>query len=412
MDQRPSSQTTLDIYINFRRIFIYMYKRITETLIKKQIARGKSVLILGPRQVGKTTLCRQFKFDLEVNLASIKEKLIYEKDPQRLEMIARESKKKMFIYIDEIQKIPELFNSIQVLIDDNKAQFLITGSSARKIKNQSDVNLAPGRLVNFRLDTLSMAEADINLDDIFAYGQLPAICSEADKEQKELELRSYVENYIEEEIRKETRLRNIAPFARFIELAAIQSGQISNFSEISKELGPTVVTIQNYYQILEDTLFVERIDPYLKNSTRKKLTKSSRYLFFDLGVRRILADESKRILPERKGVLFEHFIGNEIIKWIRYSAPTARLYYWRDPDGPEVDWLLEYDGKLLPIEVKLTNKPSIKVAKHLNVFMSEYAKAKTALVICTTDMNYQLDKNIRVISFLKLTQELGRWANL
>lgn len=400
----------LDIPINIRRKFIGMYKRIVELSIKKQITKGKSVLILGPRQVGKTTLCRQFKFDLEVNLASIKEKLLYEKDPQRLEMIVRESNKKMFIYIDEIQKVPELFNSVQVLIDENKAQFIITGSSARKIKKQSDLNLAPGRLINFRLDPLSISEVNSKLEDILAYGQLPAICSESDREQKELELRSYVENYIEEEIRKETRLRNVAPFARFIELAAIQSGHISNFSEISKELGPTVATIQNYYQILEDTLFVERIDPYLKNPTRKKLTKSSRYLFFDLGVRRILSDESKNFLPDRKGFLFEHLIGNEIIKWIRTSAPSARLYYWRDSDGPEVDWLIEYDGRLLPIEVKLMSKPTSKVAKHLKVFMSEYPKAKSAIVICTSDMNYQLDTNIRAINYLKLDHQLNQWA--
>jgi predicted AAA+ superfamily ATPase len=118
--------------------------------------------------------------------------------------------------------------------------------------------------LNFRLDLLSLSELHIEVNDGLAYGQLPAICKENDNDQKELELRSYVENYIEEEIRKETRFRSIAPFYRFIELAAIQSGQISNFKEISKQLGPTVATIQSNYQILEDTLFVERIDPYLK----------------------------------------------------------------------------------------------------------------------------------------------------
>jgi predicted AAA+ superfamily ATPase len=388
-----------------------MYKRLIEAKVKQQVAKGKSVLILGPRQVGKTTLCHQFKFDIEVNLASIREKHLFEKDPGRLEKIVESSNKKLFIYIDEIQKVPELFNSIQVLIDSKKAQFLITGSSARKIKKQFDINLAPGRLVNFRLDPLNLSESNLGLDEILSYGQLPGICNEPDTDQKELELRSYVENYIEEEIRKETRLRNIAPFARFIEMAAIQSGQLSNFSEISKDLGPTVVTIQNYYQILEDTLFVERIDPYLKNSSRKKLSKASRYLFFDLGVRRILSDESKKFIPTRKGALFEHLIGNEIVKWIRTSAPTARLYYWRDPDGPEIDWLIEHEGHLLPIEVKLTTNPQAKDGKHLKVFMSEYSKAKSALIICTTDLSYRLDSKIRAINYQTLPQELNKWVN-
>lgn len=378
--------------------------------IKKQIDKGKSILLLGPRQVGKTTLCRGFKFDLEVNLASIKERMLFEKDPQRLERMTEGSKKALFIYIDEIQKVPELFNSIQVLIDSKRAQFLITGSSARKMKAQVDVNLAPGRLVNFRLDPLSLAEVDVQLEEVFSFGQLPAIISEPDREQRELELRSYVENYIEEEIRKETRLRNIAPFARFIEMAAISSGQISNFAEISKELGPTIPTIQNYYQILQDTLFVERVDPYLKGSSRKKLTKSSRYLFFDLGVRRILAEEALSFLPERKGFLFEHFIGNEIIKWMRTQVAGARLYFWRDSDGPEIDWLVEYEGRLLPIEVKLTSRPEVSQARHLRLFMSEYKKASRGLLVCTSDLDFKLGENIKAISYKNLFNELNHWV--
>ena len=386
-----------------------MYKRQIEFLIQQQIKRGKSVLLLGPRQVGKTTLCHHFKFDLEINLASIKEKLLFEKDPSRLEKIVDASAKKMLIYIDEIQKIPELFNSIQVLIDTKKAQFLLTGSSARKIKQQLDINFAPGRLVNFRLDSLNFEECQLDLDSMLIYGQLPAITLEKDLKQKSLELSSYTENYIEEEIRKETRLRSIAPFSRFVELAAIQSGHISNFSEISKELGPTVATIQNYYQILVDTLFVEKIDPYLKGSSRKKLTKSSRYLFFDLGVRRILAEESKTLTQGQRGHLFEHLIGNEILKWTRISGHGARLFFWRDPDGPEIDWLVEYNGHLLPIEVKIKSQPDSKSIRHLKTFMNEYKGALSALIVCTTDIPFKLDKKIHVIPFHRLHTVLNQW---
>lgn len=388
-----------------------MYTRQILIQIRQQVKQGKSLLLLGPRQVGKTTLCKEFKFDIEINLASIKEKHEFEKDPSRLEKLVSLSKKKQFVYIDEIQKVPELFNSVQALIDNKKAQFLITGSSARKIKMHSDMNMAPGRIVNFRMDTLSLRENADDLNSILGFGQLPAICTEKDSNQKELELElnSYVENYIEEEIRKETRLRNIAPFARFIELAALQSGKVSNFSEISKEIGPTIVTIQSYYQILEDTLFVERIDPFLKNASRKKLTKSSRYLFFDLGVRRVLAGESKKFYNERKGELFEHLIGNEIIKWIRSSKKRCKLYFWRDPDGPEIDWLIEYDGHLLPIEVKLNSNPTAKTLKHLKVFMSEYKAAKSAWVICAGDVSYPLEKNIQVVSYLKMHDQLDSW---
>jgi predicted AAA+ superfamily ATPase len=387
-----------------------MYTRLLEAQLRKILKSGKSVLLLGPRQVGKTTICRKIKFDIEINLASITEKNRFEKDPTLLEKMISEQKSKVLVYVDEIQKIPELFNSVQLLIDKNKAQFVLTGSSARKIKKQTDINLAPGRLRNLRLDPLTISENKVGLDEILVFGQLPAIATENDKEEKELSLRSYVENYIEEEIRKETRLRNVAPFFRFLEAAAIQSGKITNFSQISKELGPTVVTIQSYYQILEDTLFVDRIDPYLKNASRKKIAKSSKHLFFDLGVRRILSEEGRIFLPERKGELFEHWVGNEIIKWIRLNSRKAKLYYWRDNDGPEVDWLLEQDNRLLPIEVKLSSNPGKSAIKHIQVFQNEYPSAKTGLVICTTEIKYKLDKTIDAIPYQDLHKYLDLWG--
>jgi uncharacterized protein len=387
-----------------------MYNRSIEAQLKKQIKLGKSILLLGPRQVGKTTLCKKIKFDLEINFSSIKEKIKFEKDPELLEKIVANYKHKILIYIDEIQKVPEILNSVQLLIDEKKAQFVLTGSSARKIKKQIDINFAPGRLINMRLDPLSFSEHKANLNEILIYGQLPAISKENDIDQKDLELRSYVENYIEEEIRKETRLRSVAPFYRFIESAAIQSGRISNFSQISNDLGPTVVTIQSYYQILEDTLFVERIDPYLKNSTRKKLSKSSKYLFFDMGVRRILSEEGRQLTPERKGEIFEHWIGNEIIKWIRIHSRKAKIYYWRDNDGPELDWLIELDGRLLPIEVKLHSNPPKQAIKHIQTFQKEYPAAKQGLVICTTSVKYKIIKNVDVISYSDLFEYLDQWA--
>jgi predicted AAA+ superfamily ATPase len=273
----------------------------------------------------------------------------------------------------------------------------------------AEMNLLPGRLVHIKMDPLAVCEYNQTLEDTLTFGQLPRVALEIDSEQKDLELHSYVESYIEEEIRKETRLRQIAPFSRFIELAAIQSGRISNFTEISKEIGPTVATIQSYFQTLEDTLFVARISPYLKNASRKKLTKSSRYLFFDLGVRRVAAGEGRKFLPERKGELFEHLIGNEILKWIHGRCQSARLFFWRDSDGPEIDWLIEYDGRLLPIEVKLKSQPKPGDAKHLKTFLSEYKDANEGLIVARNEVPVILEKNIRVINYQELHQFLDKW---
>jgi predicted AAA+ superfamily ATPase len=378
-------------------------------IIRAQLKKEKSLLILGPRQVGKTTFVKSLKFDLEINLATRHERLKYEKTPEELTHRILSFKKKPIVYIDEIQLVPSLMGEIQVLIDEKKAQFILTGSSARKLKMDAEMNLLPGRLVHIKMDPLAVCEYNQTLEDTLTFGQLPRVALEIDSEQKDLELHSYVESYIEEEIRKETRLRQIAPFSRFIELAAIQSGRISNFTEISKEIGPTVATIQSYFQTLEDTLFVARISPYLKNASRKKLTKSSRYLFFDLGVRRVAAGEGRKFLPERKGELFEHLIGNEILKWIHGRCQSARLFFWRDSDGPEIDWLIEYDGRLLPIEVKLKSQPKPGDAKHLKTFLSEYKDANEGLIVARNEVPVILEKNIRVINYQELHQFLDKW---
>ena len=174
----------------------------------------------------------------------------------------------------------------------------------------------------------------------------------------------------------------------------IQAVEINTPTAISNELGPTVMTIQSYFQVLEDTLFVDRVDPYLKNPSRKKLTKSSRYLFYDLGVRRIAAKEGSQILPERKGKLFEQLVGSEILKWIRSRALPAQLYFWRDADGPEVDWIIEFENNLLPIEVKISKRNSKSDLKHLKTFMSEYKLAKKAILINSSDLNFEIEKDI------------------
>jgi len=386
-----------------------MINRTIFTQIKEQLSLRKSVLLLGPRQVGKTTLAGEIQFDLKINLAKASDRLIYEKNPELLAdkiktLVRLKPKLKIpLIYIDEVQLVPSLLSEIQVLVDEKKAQFLLTGSSARKLKEYANINLIPGRIINLRLDPFSYQEYPQSIDELLIYGQLPEIAMTQSKKQKNLMLNSYVENYIEEEIRKETKIRNVANYSRFIELAAIQAGEICNFSEISRELGPTVATIQSYFQILEDTLFVDRIDPYLKNATRKKLTKSSRYLFYDLGVRRIAAKEGAQVLPDRKGKLFEQFVGNEILKWIRSNALPAHLYFWRDLDGPEVDWIIEYDGDLFPIEVKLSSKIGNSDIRHLKTFKSEYKKVKEAIVINNSDLSFELEKNIQVVGIQHMT---------
>ena len=295
----------------------------------------------------------------------------------------------------------------QDLIDRGEAQFVFTGSSARKLRRGGEINLLPGRVVAMHLDPLTIEESRPgSLNEALLFGSLPAIRTVDKKADKERDLASYVETYLEEEVRQEALVRNVGAFGRFLNLAGLESGRIANYSKISQDVGVSSVTVQAYYEILVDCLVAERVEPVTRSASRKKLTKASRYLLFDLGVRRLAAGEGTRLHPTRMGELFEQFVGLEIIRLVRLRGRGWRLRFWRDPDGPEIDWVLEREGKYLPIEVKLTDRPSLKDARHLLVFMKEY-KAKKGLVICTSPRVVRLSEAVTAVPWQDLAAAIG-----
>jgi len=175
-----------------------------------------------------------------------------------------------------------------------------------------------------------------------------------------------------------------------------------NFNKLSQEIGVADTTIHTYYQILEDCLISERVEPITKSKTRKKLTKGCKYLFFDLGVRRKAAHEGIRLPRETLGSLFEQWVGLELIRRARLSSKMVEIKFWRDPSGPEVDWIVDIEGKWIPIEVKWTSSPTMRDAKHLNTFLKEYKQAKHAFVICQTKHRIKLSETITAISWKEI----------
>jgi predicted AAA+ superfamily ATPase len=303
-------------------------------------------------------------------------------------------------------------DGIQYLIDKGFAQFILTGSSARKLRHTKNVNLLPGRVIQLRLDPLTLEEfspSSISIEDFLLYGSLPAICLESDSSIREEELDSYVDLYLEDEIRAEALVRDIGSFENFLRLAAIESGNIVNFDKISQDVGVARTTIASYYQILEDCLIAERIEPYIKRQSRKKLTKSPKYLLFDLGLRRLAAKEPSTLPQKYLGYLFEQFIGLELIRWSRFQDPKTTVHFWRDFSGPEVDWLLSRSQSLLPIEVKWTENPSSRDAKHLELFLKEYPLATNGYIVCRTSRPQILADGIEAISWRELIKKLSTW---
>lgn len=378
--------------------------RIIESQITDALNRGKSILLFGARQTGKTTLINEFiKPHLAYSFIQPEIRQRYEKQPSLLgkEILSKIQLGQLPVYpviaIDEVQKVPIILDVVQDLIDRKVAKFILTGSSARKLHRGTNLNLLPGRVVRMQLDPLTLSELSNSqqiIEDLLLYGSLPGIVTQQSIANKSIDLDSYTKSYLEDEVRAEAVVRNVGIFARFLELAANESGNIVNFSKLSQEIGVAHTTIASYYQILEDCLIVERVEPLTSTKVRRKLTKSAKYLFFDLGVRRFAAGEGAQLPQKILGQLFEQFIILEFMRRARMLAIKFKIFFWRDHAGPEVDLVIEKDNEYTAIEIKWTESPSIRDSRHLKIFQQEYPTKKIAFIICRTPRSFLVAENI------------------
>jgi predicted AAA+ superfamily ATPase len=385
---------------------MHPFKRKILPFLLETLERGKGILLLGARQTGKTTLIlEEIKPDLSYSLIQPEVRLRYEKNPSLLgyEIIAEIKMKGLIhpvIAIDEVQKVPLILDVVQDLIDRKIARFVLTGSSARKLKHGPSINLLPGRVVLFHLDPLLVSEiADTSpvLENLLLFGTLPGIYTEPSKTHKNQDLETYVKTYLEEEVRAEALVRNVSHFAKFLYLAAIESGNLINLSQLSQSIGVAHTTIATYFQILEDCLIVERIEPLTISHTRHRLSKAAKFLFFDLGIRRLCAEEGALLPLALLSRLFEQFVGLEIIRQSRFASAPVKVRYWRDHSGPEIDYVIEHQQFYVPVEVKWTDQPTEKDCRHLKLFLNEYTNTRNGYIICRTPRPYWLGKNISVL---------------
>ncbi len=387
-------------------------QRLIEPTLRDIIAQGKSILLLGARQTGKTTLLKHLGVaDLTYSLLDPELRLRFEKSPGLLgqEIKAYTLLHKLhrlpIVIIDEVQKIPALMDAIQLLIDDHVAQFILTGSSMTKLRRHAQFNLLPGRVINFHLDPLSLPELNKplpELETLLTFGSLPGIFLETITATKELLLDSYVKNYLEEEVRGEALVRHLGSFARFLEIAAMEAGKQINIHKLSQDLGVGRHIITEYFKVLEDCLIAEKIPAITNSTTRKRLTKASKYLFVDLGLRRVAAGEGTTLSDTTAGPIFEQFVGTELLRLLRLRIPAAKLGYWRDHAGPEVDYVIEYNKQYCPIEVKWTKTPTLRDARHLFPFINEYPCDLPAYIICRTEKPLLLHPQIIALPWQEL----------
>jgi predicted AAA+ superfamily ATPase len=354
----------------------------------------KSFFLFGPRQVGKSTLVKNAlagKEYIDVNLLKSEILLKYKTRPNLLRQeinFQLKRKKTLTIFIDEIQKAPDLLDEIHYLLEKYKKRlfFILTGSSARKLK-RSSVNMLAGRAWEFFLFPLTHLELGhlFSLNEILLKGSLPGLIDE-DISDSFRTLRAYANTYLKEEILDEALVRNIPAFSKFLSVMADQNGEIVNYANIARETGVSSKTIKSYYEILEDTLLVLKLEPYLK-SARKRLVRHPKYYLFDLGVVNSLCG---RTIPEAieppsiYGRLFEHFIILEIYRLLSYKELDCHFYHWRSAHGAEVDLVIEKQGQIWAIEIKSTSDIHSKNLRGLQSFMADYPSAKAVCVSTST----------------------------
>jgi predicted AAA+ superfamily ATPase len=403
---------------------MHVYPRSIETSFSAPVSAGKVRLLFGARQTGKSTLLRRLitPDSAVFNLQERHVRLEMERNPaaftQTLEADQREH---VSVQVDEIQKAPALLDEVQYLYDrtPERYSFLLTGSSARKLKSAS-ANLLPGRAHTFHLCPLILPErkgcaaarvfplpgAGLTnpgfppaiLEDLLVYGNLPGVVQEPAATRTRT-LESYVELYLEEEIRREALVRNMGAFQQFLELAALESGGVVNLTNVSRESGVPVATLRTFYQVLEDTFVGYRIPAY-GAASRKRVLTTPRFLFFDNGVRnaaarlRLGAD----LLKTQIGLLLENWVGQELMHRCLYAGRSYRLSFWRTVHGAEVDFVLETPDEIIPIEVKATHSPTEADGRHLKLFLATYPeRARRGFIVCRCPAPRRLTEQIEAV---------------
>ena len=382
-----------------------MLDRIIQPFLKQS---SKSILILGPRQVGKSTLIETLKPDRKINFADEALYLQYAKDPGLLKRELSILTKPSLIALDEVQRIPAIFNSVQAILDEGKRhRFILTGSSARKLK-RGQANLLPGRIIVQYMDPLSFWEldAEFNLEKVLQRGSLPEIYL---NEQEGLDiLETYTTVYLKEEIQHEAVTKNVGSYARFLDLAAQASGQWINYSKIASDSEIPKETIRRFFTILEETLVAFRIPAYQPSPSKRHVSQRDRFLFFDVGVRNVLLGLHRGALsPIEKGNLFEHWIILQCLCFIRAYRKNWQISTYRTDAGVEVDLILDIGPKLVAIEIKHMKKISARDWRGLKSFESVARKPVKKLIVYTGETAQKFSQTEVVLPFKEfLTQFL------
>ena len=366
-----------------------------------ELPKNHNFFLFGPRNTGKSTLLEQTypaESSLMIDLLDSDEEDRFARNPNELFQISTAVPATItHILIDEIQKVPRLLDIVQQLMRKTNLHFIMTGSSARKLKH-GGANLLAGRAFVYHLFPFTALElgSAFNLDTALRWGTLPEIFTCQSEEEKKEFLNAYAHTYLKEEIWGEHLIRGLDPFRRFLEIAAQSNGKIINFSNIARDVGVNDKTISSYFSILEDTLIGFFLEAF-HHSFRKRLNNKPKFYFFDTGVVRALSRlTTVPLVPQTNsyGNAFEHFIILECVRLNEYHRREYRFSYLRTTNDAEIDLVVERPGQpLLCIEIKSATNVSSEDIRTFSKLCKDLPNAE-AIVLCNEKYPKKIDNVI------------------
>lgn len=363
---------------------------------------NKSFFLFGPRGTGKTTWVKStFKDAIYLDLLDSELFNDLLARPKRIENFIPKGYEG-FVVLDEVQKIPELLNEVHRLIENGKCKFVLTGSSARKLR-RGGVNLLAGRALTKTMHPLTAAELkeSYDLNRSIAYGQLPCVYTESDPKAY---LESYVKTYLQEEILNEGLTRNLGAFSRFLEAASFSQGSVLNISSVARECAIERKVVESYFTILEDLLVAYRV-PIFAKKAKRKMAVHPKFYFFDAGLYRTLRPMGPLDAPEEiQGAAIETLLFQELVALNSYLNLGYTIFYWRTADDLEVDFVLYGPRGIKAFEIKRTARPTSQMLKGLKSFLKDYPQSKACFLYGGERREW--DNQIEIIPISEAMKEL------
>lgn len=372
-----------------------MYKRIFD--IEKQL--DEAMFLFGARQVGKSTLLQErFEDAVYYDLLLPNIRKSFKRNPELFKEALSSKPAGTLVIVDEIQKVPELLDLVHWLMVNKGLRFILSGSSARKLK-KSGANTLGGRAQPRTLFPLVWPEvSDFQIDKAVQNGMIPRHYLTDDATDR---LEAYVDVYIKEEILDEASVQDIDAFERFMEVAAISDGEMLNYSNIATDCGVSAKTVKSYYQILYDTMLGYEIPAYRK-VIKRQIVQAPKFYYFDVGLSNyLMGRHNLKRGSDDYGHAFEHFVMQEIIAYKGYCRRKNELSYWHTYNGKEVDAVIG-DAEVA-IEIKSCEQVKTKHKAGLKAFKEEHPECRLILVSLDPITRVSGDKElIYVTDFLRM----------